>query len=246
LYRERATPSLAHLEAILLNPFGDEIWVAVGPTLSVAGFDYPTRMVVIRLCDGTLFVWSPTVLAHELKIAVDQLGPVRHIVAPNSLHHRFIECWHHSYPEATIHAVPELRARQSQLAWGSDLDDGPNTAWSTDIDQVIMRGNWITTEAVFFHRRSRTAIFTDLIQHFERGSFSGWRGVIAKFDLLTSPRPTVPRKFRIAFRDRTSARDALRRIMAWPTEAVLMAHGTPVRHDGRDAIARAFSWLLRQ
>lgn len=230
----------------MLQRFAEEIWTTAGPTVSVAGFDYPTRMIVIRLSDGALFVWSPTALADDLKIAVDQLGPVRHIVAPNTLHHMFVEDWHCAYPEAKLHAVPELRAKRPNLRWDSDLDDTPAADWSNDIHQVIMHGNWITTEVVFFHRVSRTAIFTDLIQQFEPGWFRGWRGVVAKLDLLTAPRPTVPRKFRIAFRDRSRARDALQRIMAWPIEAVLMAHGTPVRHGGRGAIAHAFQWLLRR
>lgn len=230
----------------MLQPFAEELWTTGGPTVSVAGFDYPTRMIVIRLSDGTLFVWSPTALSKDLKTAVDQLGPVRHIVAPNTLHHLFIGDWHSAYPEAEIHAVRELRAKRPNLNWGSDLDDIPAAAWSNDIDQVVVRGNWITTEVVFFHRPSRTTIFTDLIQQFEPGWFKGWRGLVAKLDLLTVPRPTVPRKFRIAFRARSRARDALQRIMACPTEAVLMAHGTPVRHGGRDAIAHAFEWLLRR
>ena len=38
--------------------------------------------------------------------------------------------------------------------------------WGDDIDQVIMRGNTITTEVVFFHRTSGTVLFTDLLQNF--------------------------------------------------------------------------------
>lgn len=229
----------------MLQPFAEEIWTANGPTVSIAGFDFNTRMIVIRLSDGALFVWSPTALSNGMQIALDQLGPVRHIVAPNSLHHLFIADWHRAYPAAKLHAVPQLRTKYPNLRWDSDLDDAPAAAWSDDIDQVLVRGNWITTEVVFFHRRSQTAIFTDLIQHFERGWFKGWRAFAAKLDLMTAPRPTVLRKFRAAFYDRSSARKALQRILAWPVEAVLMAHGAPVRHGGRDAISHAFKWLLR-
>src|SRR5690606_9416418 len=70
-----------------------------------------------------------------------------------------LEEWHRAYPEATLHAVPELRAKRQKLSWGSNLSDTPAAEWSNDIDQVVIRGNRITTEVVFFHRRSRTAIF---------------------------------------------------------------------------------------
>ena len=229
----------------MLQRFGSEIWTAEGQTVSVVGFDFPSRMIVIRLSDDALFIWSPVTLSPALRSAVDQLGPVRHIVAPNTLHDLFIGEWHRAYPEATLHAVPELRAKHPKLGWGSDLGDTPAPEWSNDIDQVVIRGNRITTEVVFFHHRSRTAIFTDLIQQFDAGWFKGWRGVVAKLDLMTTRKPTVPRKYRLAFRDRDLARNALRQIMAWPAEAVLAAHATPIRHGGRDVIAQAFDWLLR-
>jgi hypothetical protein len=38
-----------------------------------------------------------------------------------------------------------------------------------EIDHAVMWGNRITTEVVFFHRQSGTAIFADLIQQFPRG-----------------------------------------------------------------------------
>jgi hypothetical protein len=116
--------------------------------------------------------------------------------------------------------------------------------WSGDIDQVVVRGNRITTEVVFFHRKSRTVIFTDLIQHFDAGWFTGWRALVARLDLLTAPEPTVPRKFRIAFFDRGVARAALHQILAWPAEKVIMAHATPIERDGRAFIARSFKWLI--
>jgi hypothetical protein len=61
-----------------LSAFGPDIWVAEGPVVSFYGFPYPTRMVVIRLCDGSLFVWSPIALTPELKTDVETLGAVAH------------------------------------------------------------------------------------------------------------------------------------------------------------------------
>lgn len=230
----------------MLRQFGEEIWTATGPTVSVAGFSYPTRMIVIRLTNSELFVWSPTALSGELRAAIDSLGRVRHIIAPNTLHHMFVDEWQTAYPAAKSYAVPALRAKRPDLNWDCALEDTPPPEWSSEIDQVVVGGNRITTEVVFFHRPSRTAIFTDLIQNFEPGWFKGWRAIVAKLDLLTAIRPTVPRKFRMTFRDRDDARNAVQRILSWNTVSVLTAHGAPITHDGRDAIAHAFEWLLRK
>jgi hypothetical protein len=229
----------------MLKPFGEEIWLADGPAVFVAGFGYPTRMAVIRLSGGGLFIWSPVTLTDELQAAVEALGEVRFLVAPNSLHHLFLSQWRDAYPYARLFAPPGLRERRKDLDFDTDLGDAPYPDWASDIDQVVVPGNLITTEVVFFHRASRTAIFTDLIQHFAPAEFKGWRGLVARLDLMAAPQPEVPHKFRFTFVGRHAARAAIGRILAWPTERVVMAHAEPVESDGQAFIRRTFRWLLR-
>ncbi|PWB80557.1 MAG: hypothetical protein C3F11_17610 [Methylocystaceae bacterium] len=227
----------------MLKQFGHEIWIADGPIVAVAGFRYPTRMAVIRLSDGGLFVWSPIALSDDLRAEVDALGDVRHLVAPNSLHHLFLDDWRRAYTSAKSYAPPGLRQKRKDIDFDGDLADAPIAAWADDIDQVSMPGNLITTEVVFFHRKSRVVLFTDLIQHFPADWFSGWRAIVARLDLMAAPEPSVPRKFRNATIDRRVARASLEHILAWPAEKVLMAHGEPIDEDGRAFIGRAFRWL---
>ncbi len=227
----------------MLKPFGHEIWIADGPEVAVAGFHYPTRMAVMKLSDETLFVWSPIRLTDTLRAEMETLGQVRHIIAPNSLHHLFLAEWKAAYPGARLYAPPGLRGKRKDIVFDADLGSAPSPNWAQEIDQVPMAGNLITTEVVFFHRRSGTVLFTDLIQQFPTSSFSGWRALVAKLDLMTSHEPSVPRKFRLAFTNRRAARAALERIFAWPAEKVLMAHGTPVETDARAFLRRAFGWL---
>lgn len=227
----------------MLQPFGEEIWLADGPMADVAGFRYPTRMAVIRLPGGALFVWSPVALDEALRAAVDALGEVRHVIAPNALHHLFLGEWRRAYPKARLYAPPGLRRRRRDIDFDDDLGDAPPPEWAGEIDQVLVRGNLITTEVVFFHRRSGAAIFTDLIQHFGPTWFTGWRAAVARLDLMTAAEPEVPRKFRNAFVDRRAARAAVRRILAWPADKVVMAHAAPVESGGQAFIRRAFRWL---
>lgn len=227
----------------MLQPFAEEIWIAAGPTADVAGFAYPTRMAVIRLSGGRLFIWSPVALTEDLRAAVEALGEVSFLVAPNSLHHLHLPQWKAAYPQARLYAAPGLAARRRDIAFDSELGDGPPADWADEIDQVVFAGNRITEEVVFFHKASGTAIFTDLIQNFPPGWFTGWRALVAKLDLMSAPLPEVPRKFRMATTGRAAARASLQRILAWPTERVLMAHAPPAQSDGRAFIARAFRWL---
>ena len=229
----------------MLKPFGHDLWIADGDTVVAAmGFHYPTRMAVIRLADGGLFIWSPVALTDTLRAEVDALGPVRHLIAPNALHHVFIAEWKRAYPGAMLYAPPGLRAKRPDLVFDADLSDEPAAGWVGQIDQVLMAGNAITTEIVFFHAPSRTAIFTDLIQHLPPSWFSGWRAIVARLDLMTAPEAAVPRKFRMAFTNRRAARAALSRVLAWPSDRVLMAHGAPISADGQAFLRRAFRWLM--
>ena len=227
----------------MLKEFGHEIWTADGPDVAVIGFHYPTRMAVVRLSDGSLFIWSPIRLADSVRAAVDAIGQVRHIIAPNSLHHLFLPEWKRAYPGAKVYAPPGLRKKRKDIIFDADLGRAPSPDWVEEIDQVLMHGNLITTEVVFFHGKSSTVLFTDLIQQLPSNLISGWRAVVAKLDLMVGPEPSVPRKFRAAFTNRRAARDSLAYILAWPAEKVLMAHGTPVENDAREYLCRAFGWL---
>jgi hypothetical protein len=228
----------------MLKAFGPNIWIADGPTVTAAaGFHYPTRMAVMRLTSHDLVLWSPTALTDDLRAEVATLGVVRYLIAPNALHHTFLGDWQRAYPDATVYAPPGLREKRRDIRFDADFGDGPIAAWGEEIDHAILWGNRITTEVIFFHRESRTAVFTDMIQQFPQGWFRGWRALVARLDLMTASEPAVPRKFRLAFTDRRAARESLRPILAWPTQKVIMAHAPPITEEGQAFLRRAFRWL---
>lgn len=230
----------------MLTPLATDIWFSDGPAVvGAAGFRFPTRMVLIRLPDdGGLWVWSPVALTDDLRAAVDQLGVVRHVVAPNHLHYTFLADWACAFPDARIYGAPGLSPEVAGATIHSTIQDEPIRAWSGAIDHVVVRGNRITTEVVFFHRATSTTLVTDLVQQIPRGWFKGWRAAVAKLDLMTAPTPSVPRKFRLATTDRPAFRTAIRRILEWPTEKLIIAHGAPVKRDGKDVLHNAFDWLV--
>jgi Domain of unknown function (DUF4336) len=201
-------------------------------------------MAVIKLSDGGLFVWSPVALSTALRCEVDSLGPVRYLVSPNLLHHLFLVEWKSAYPEAHLYASPGLRKRRKDITFDADLGDAPDTGWAADLDQVVVHGSFAMTEVVFFHHASRTAIFADLIENLPRDQYKGWRGFVARIDGILAPNPGAPREWRASFINRRAARKALNRILAWPIERVLIAHGEPATANGVAFVRNAFEWLL--
>ena len=75
----------------MLEQLGSNLWFAGGGIVSFNGIACPTRMAVIRLADGGLWLWSPVEETAAIEHEVRALGPVRHIVSPNKLHHLFLE-----------------------------------------------------------------------------------------------------------------------------------------------------------
>jgi hypothetical protein len=136
-----------------------------------------------------------------------------------------------------------LRKKRPDVDFYADLGSAPAPDWVEDIDQVLMHGNLITTEVVFFHFKSGTVLFTDLIQQLPTNLITGWRAMVAKLDLMVGPEPSVPRKFRVTFVNRRAARASLEHILEWPADKVLMAHGPPIEEEARAYLRRAFGWL---
>lgn len=228
----------------MAQEFGPGIWYEDGPKIEgFAGFHYPTRMAVIRLDNGGLFIWSPISLTDPVRQWIDTLGPVRHIVAPNALHHVFLPSWQVAYPKAVVHGAPGVAQKRPEVQFGTELGDGAHDAWAGEIDQVIVP-NSIADEVVFFHRASGTVLVTDLVQNLPRGWFKGWRKIVARLDSMIGDTPRVPRKFRMALRARDGSRAALAKVLDWPAEGVLMAHGTPVVMNGQAFLNDAFDWRL--
>lgn len=230
----------------MLHEFGPNIWIADGSTVTAAaGFHYPTRMTVIRVKGGDLVLWSPVALTSEGRAQIKALGWVRSVVAPNALHDSFLAEWQQAFPEADFYSPPGLCEKRPDIVFAGELGRaGALAALAEELDIVLVPGNLITTEAVLFHRESRTAVFTDLLQQFPKGWFTGWRALVARLDLMTTAEPAVPRKFRLAFTDRAAARSAIGEILDWPVEKVVVAHGAPVTENGRAFLKRAFNWLM--
>lgn len=227
----------------MLTKWGDDNWLADGPDVTSYGFRYPTRMAVLRLSDGGLFIWSPTAVSDSARAEIDALGAVRFLVTPTAMHHLALSAWRAAYPDARLYAAPGSRERAGHIAFDDDLGDAPPQAWASEIDQVLVHSNRIATEAVFFHRKSRTVLIADLLQQFPPGWFTGWRALVARLDRMTGAEPQTPMKFRLAFSDRAAACASLKHILDWPAEKVVIAHGAPVTSQGQAFLKRAFGWL---
>jgi hypothetical protein len=218
---------------MVLDALADDVWTVTRP-LRFFGVEVGTRMTVVRLAGGGLFVHSPVALDPALREAVDALGPVTAIVAPNLLHHLFVGAWASAYPGASVWACPGLEAKRKDVAWSGVLGDAPEPPWSGSLDQVFFGALPMQNEVVFFHPTTKTLISSDLV--FDLASHpSGLTRALASLIGHRRPGPTVLE--RLMIRDRDAARAQIGRIAAWEPDRLVLAHG-PIVLEGGAAVVR--------
>lgn len=226
-----------------LQSIGEEIWIADGTSVPFFGFPYPTRMAVIRLQDGGLWIWSPIALQEDSAAKLDALGPVRHLVSPNKLHHLFLQEWKKRWPRARLYAPPGLKKKRKDLNFYAEFGDRPEPAWEGQIDQVLIAGSFVMNEVMFFHRRSSTCLVGDLIQRHNPATLHGWRGWLMRMDGLTGVNGSTPREWRATFLQRARARAALEHALAWHPKQLVIAHGECAFTGGAELLRKSLGWL---
>ena len=85
-----------------LKPVAENLWIADGGLIRMAmgivSIPFSTRMTVVRLADGSLWLHSPIAPDDGLCAELEALGKIRHLVSPNYLHYAHIATWQARYP----------------------------------------------------------------------------------------------------------------------------------------------------
>lgn len=226
-----------------MRPLDRGLWVAEQP-LRFAGLEIGARMTVVRLRGGELLLHSPIRPTAELVGQVRALGPIAALVCPNRFHHLFAAEWMEACPDAALFVAPGLERKRPDLRIAGILSEIPDARWSDALEQVVIQGLPLTNEVVFFHPASRTLIATDLAFNIgpDHPALTRW-----VFRFAGAYRRLAPTTLeRILVRDRARFRRSLERILEWPFERVIVAHGAVLETGGRRELARGFSWVLTE
>lgn len=232
------------------KPFGADLWIVDGPEIGMRymglTLPFPTRMTVIRLPDGELWIHSPIAWDDALAIRLAEIGRVRHLVAPNSLHYWHIPDWQARYPDARSYGAPGLqKTARRRLRIDETLGEQPAEAWAGVIDQCVAPGT-LLTEVEFFHRPSRTLVLTDLVENFElfRVKRRLWRALIQAFG-AADPDGKAPLDMQWSFRrHKPQVRAAVERMIQWAPEQIVLAHGRCYTQNAVGELRRAFRWVF--
>lgn len=225
--------------------FGDDLWYMEG-TVRFFGVPIQTRMAVSKLDGDALWVCSPLPMTDEIARTLDALGRVAHIVSPNKIHNQGLNSFRACYPHAKRWASPGLPERRPDLEFAGVLGDQPEAVWSDHIDQRLTEGNAFFSEAVFFHRASRTLIVADLVENITANALPSKTGrALAKMIRIYGRALPSP-EFRMYTVDAEAARRKLNAINTWPFERILLAHGDLITENAHGVFQEVVDHLYAE
>ncbi len=222
----------------MLDSIAKDVWVATSP-LVFFGLHLGTRMTVVRLSSGELWVHSPTPLARE-RARIETLGEVRHIVAPNLYHHLFVKEWQTAYPKATLHAPAGIARKRPDLRVDVGLEGAERAPWAKQLVPIHVDGCALD-ETVFVHPATKTVVSSDLAENFQTSDhwltrwylkLSGLHGEIGFSRLL-----------RFLYRDPATARRSLNRLLEHDFDRVIVGHGDIIGTGAKAALRRSYEFL---
>lgn len=227
--------------------WGPDIWVVEGPLVDyrVAGLSIPcpTRMTIVRLNNGGLWLHSPVAYSPALGEAVARIGRVSEIVAPNSYHYLHAGAWAKAHPDARIYAT-STHADSLSPHFHLTADNRDRRFWTAEFEwHLVELGGF--REALFFHRPSRTLIVTDLMQNFEASRIaSGFTRSVLRAARATGPClcPSIE-LWPARARNKANLREGVRQMLAWNPESIIIAHGKCVTRNAGREIEAAFRFL---
>ncbi len=230
-----------------LQAFAKDVWIIDGPPVRDFGVLFTTRMIVVKLSDGSLWVDSPVPLPFETLEQIADLRNVRYLVAATPRHLWRLDEWHTLFPRAQLW-VPRrsvLTLESGQLPLTGVLDDAPYHGWADDLDQLAFMGNPLVEEVLFFHKESHTVILDDLIQINPIVKGKPLRNALVKMGGIAYPHGGVPLDIRLSFINRKAARRSLGKLLLWDFDKLIIAHGDCIEKDAKPFVEQAFWWLLR-
>ena len=223
----------------MIKEFAENLCLVEDEKFSVGGLQIGSRMTIVRMNDGNLFVHSPIALSKTINDSIDSIGKPRFIIAPNTMHHLFLKQFYDQYSDAELYIVPGLREKRPDFSHAKDLLDELDYPWSKEIKQHHVKGIPKLEEVVFFHPFSKTLILTDLAFYItsERPLFTRLffrlNGVYDKFGPSMTFRNFI-------LKNKSDFKKSLDYILTWDFERIIISHGRLIEKNGKDMFAKAF------
>lgn len=225
----------------LIELVAGRLWHVQQP-VKLGGVTVFTRMTVVRLSDGSLWVHSPAKPEANITADLRSLGEVRHVVAPNNSHHMHFRSFLKAFPRAQGYISPALAAKHPALAEVARVGDLAGI-WDPDLHGFFMEGLPQLDETVWFHPLTGTLVLTDLLFCIN-GDRSLFVRAIARA-VGVHKRLAMSRTMKALIKDRAALARSVAPLRSLELRRVIVAHEEIVDRDAARKLSTAFTWLDR-
>lgn len=239
------------------KPISENIGTVDGPLvymsypwllLSFIKIPFPTRMTVIKLANGDLWLHSPTAYDENLAEELQKIGRIAHLVSPNKIHYANIQAWKERFPDAVSWASPGVKERAEsqniEVQFDRELGALAPSEWADEILQTVLPGNFLD-EVMFFHKKSKTLILTDTIQNYELDKVGQPYRFLIWLAKAYDPHGQMPVDLRATFgKNAPGVKEAVETVLSWQPERIIVSHGKCIEKDAEKALKWAFRWAM--
>ena len=225
----------------------EKIFIVEYP-IQFMGIDLFSRMTLVRLEDGKLWVHSPCKPNAQLKSEIDRLGEVTYIIAPGTFHHLYISNFQSCYPDAETFLCPGLENKRSDLRFDWILGNHPDPRWGSEFDQIVIQGTRIISEVAFVHQNSGTLILVDLLENIG-DDYTHEAGLLLKFwwkavfHMWNNPKAAP--EYQVGWGDKEVVRKGLEKILSWDFDRIILSHGNLIESNAKAILVKAWEKVLQ-
>jgi len=227
----------------MLRSIAEGVWVAEGVLKAPMGMKMTIRSTILKLDANNLMVISPIEPTPKLVQDINDIGMVRYIVAPNGMHHLYVNKFAANFTDAEIWGPADLHAKRNDIQFTGVLDPDEIMPWDRYVETHGIKARApMFEEFIFFHSKTRTLIVTDLMFNFHR--FDNWlMTLIAKLNGGYN-RLAMTRLGKMYFNNMDSLRSAIRQILDWKPENLIVAHGDVIQGGATPELEVATARIL--
>ncbi len=193
-------------------------------------------------------VCSPVVDLNGVKIIISpgsqvsdqdyqKLDGITDLIAPNLLHSAGIKKALDKFPVANVWGAPGIKKLKPHINWHSEIDT-KNWPFSSELQAYMIEGAPALNEIVFYHKKSKTLIVTDLC--FNMTQITGLGALVLLNIFGTYRRFAISRLMHMFVKDQQAFGDSIRSLMNLDFENLIVGHGEPVLKNAKSRLAEAF------
>ncbi|KZS99071.1 hypothetical protein SISNIDRAFT_472105 [Sistotremastrum niveocremeum HHB9708] len=219
------------------------VWTFSTPFARFGFFPIGGRSTAIKLRDGDIWVFASTPLNEPTKSKLDSIGAVKYLVAPDGVHHLYINQFKEAYPNAKVLGVEPLVEKKKKEGL---IFDGVYGVDSANTKYGYFSGHQ-NKDVAFMHNESKSLIVADLLfnlpptEQYSQSSSSASLPFVGSLGPFGS---VHKRLVSLVASDKAAMKKEATTVANWDFDRIIPCHGDVIETDGNKAWREAYKAFI--